>query len=80
MKMKTNCLVTTSNIWDRFFSKAGYSVDETRRSIISTHVEEQIFLRVNRSVGNLIYILNIINNDAFLPIPKRAVKALSHII
>lgn len=47
MKNLNFCL-PTSNIVERFFSKVGYAYNKRRRGLTPVHLEEQLFLHVNR--------------------------------
>ena len=45
-----NCrfLFPTSNILERFFSAAGYALNDLRQNITPEHLEQQLFLRANK--------------------------------
>lgn len=59
--MDTRFILATSNICERFFSKAGYAVNERRLSIKPSNLEEQMFLHVNKEVWGLMEVQAIIN-------------------
>ena len=54
-------MVPTSNLCERLFSKAGYSLGNRRGNILPTSFEEQIFLHVNSKMWSIDDVNTLVN-------------------
>lgn len=59
----TRFIIPTSNLCERFFSKAGISLDDKRGRLLPSNLEEQMFLHANRSLWDISDVQSIVTKN-----------------
>ncbi len=54
-------ILSTSDLFERFFSKAGFAYGEHWQSLLPVNLEIQLFLKCNQSLGNEETVSKIVN-------------------
>ncbi len=63
-------LLPTSNLCERFFSKAGYGLSDQRRGLLPANFESQIFLNANMDYWGVSDINSILNEPKEISFKK----------
>lgn len=56
-------IVPTSNLCDRFFSKAGYALNSRRMSVLPSNIGAQMFFQANRESWNVADVSKIVPDE-----------------
>jgi hypothetical protein len=56
-------LIPTSNICERLFSKAGFSFNQRRMSVLPINTESQMFLHLNSSLWDIAIVKEILSKN-----------------